>query len=94
MKTTNRRALISVTQLVAAILMFPTFFMWASWLNAVRPAETQLPPGWRAGVMNHGEYYKWVGTVYDNPIGFAICSFALFLEIGFLIYSTVYMQKK
>ena len=77
-------------QIIVAILIFPIGFVWISWLNAKGPTEAHLPTTWKAGVVNHGQYYSWpFGTVADNPIGFSVCSLVLLIGVGFLIYSSL-----
>lgn len=89
MVSLSRRLVFSIAQLAVAFLILPTGFIWISWFCAEIPKNTHLPLGWKAGVINHGQYYEWpLGTVADNPIGFIFCSVLLFGEVIFLIYST------
>ena len=60
--------------LIAAVVFFASFFSLVSFLAAKSPPQAAktgqpLPPGWSAGVMNHGHYYKW-WLIRDNPVLF------------------------
>ena len=79
---------VSIFQLLVAILLLPTGFVCISWLNATGSQDAPLPSGWRAGVMSHGEYYNWpLGTARDHPIMFGACCLLLLAQVMFLIIS-------
>lgn len=51
-----------------------SFLAAKSAADAAKSGEP-LPPGWSAGVMNHGKYYQW-WLIRDRPIAFAACAAA------------------
>jgi hypothetical protein len=59
-----------------AYCCFVGFFWVMNFFVADTPSEAlakwhrALPPGWEAGVMNHGEYFRWY-TVSGHPLAFA-----------------------
>jgi hypothetical protein len=70
------------------------FFAWAPWTTAitVEQASEQYPgqvdPNWRAVTVNHGRPSEWsLGTVAENPAGFAGCSAVLGLGAAGFVYS-------
>ncbi len=79
---------------VACFLMAcVAFFRWAPWTTAitVEQATEKYPglvdPNWRAVTVNHGQPSEWrLGTVAENPSGFAACSAVLGLSIAGFLY--------
>jgi hypothetical protein len=75
------------------LLACPAFMIWATWTTAITVADAterypgQVDPNWRAVADYHGRPREWdLGTVAENPIGFAACSVALGLGVGGSIY--------
>ena len=71
----------------ATIVMFPAFFCVVSFLFAVTPAEAAargdgtMPSDWEAGVLNHGQYYRWY-TISGRPAFFAASLATLLVALG------------
>jgi len=70
------------------------FFAWAPWTTAITVEQAseqypgQIDPNWRAVTVNHGHPSEWsLGTVADNPAGFAACSAVLALGVAGFVYS-------
>jgi hypothetical protein len=70
------------------------FFAWAPWTTAITVEQAgeqypgQIDPNWRAVTVNHGHPSEWsLGTVADNPAGFAGCSAVLGLGVAGFLYS-------
>ncbi len=85
---------LTVVQVVAVILMFPVFFCWAPWESAIPREEAlarfpgQVGADWRAVTVNHGKVHEWkLGTVSQNPAGFALCTLLLVAILGVLFWS-------
>ena len=88
------RILLSSGQLLAALVMFYLFFTWAPWVAARTPEDTMelygisVPEEWRAVVVEHGHVYEWpLGTISQNPWGFAAWTMLLASCLGFLYWS-------
>ena len=85
---------VSFGQILAGLAMFPAFISTVSFLAAVTPdqaalkSEIPIPPGWTAGVMNHGRYYQW-WTISERPILFGV-SLAVVVVSLLFIWSTVF----
>ena len=82
----------------AFIIALPAFFTTVSFTAALTPDEAiergkPLPPGWTAGVMNHGEYYRW-WTIREKPLLFGISLFALVAGVLFLWGAIFWIWKK
>ncbi len=91
---------LSVVQIVVALLMFPVFFCWAPWEAAVPREEAlarfpgQVGAGWQAVTINHGVVREWkLGTVSQNPVGFALCTVLLASLLGALFWSVWYAAR-
>ena len=87
----TRRLRLSLLQILAALAMFPLFFAFVSWLAAESPKDNStVPASWKAGVMNHGQFYQWrFGTISDSPVAFASCTILLAGCLLFLIVSSI-----
>ncbi len=88
----KKRPWLSLGQIVAGLLVFLGFFLTVSFVSAITPHEAALtgdavmPTHWEAGIMNHGEYYRWY-TISNHPILFGI-SLAVFVgSAGFILLS-------
>jgi hypothetical protein len=83
----------SVLQIVAVLVLFPAFFCVISFLVAEPRSELlmrggDIPASWSAGVMNHGEYYRW-WLPSDRPVFFLSSCFALILSLAYLFWSVL-----
>lgn len=78
--------------------MFPTFFIVASFVAAVGPSEAveknskPLPPGWEAGVMNAGQYYRW-WLPEKHSVVFTVAIVVLVILVVFLIVSAIWATR-
>jgi len=93
----KRRPLLSILQLVSAVIMFPAFFSVVSFFVAETPQQAArlghpLPKGMSAGVMNHGKHYPW-WTITQRPWFFAL-SAAVLATALIILYSTMYFDWK
>lgn len=78
--------------LVAFVVAIPSFFSTISFVAAVDPEQAigdgrPLPPGWSAGVMNHGTYYRW-WSIGERPVAFALSVSGLVTSM-LLVWSSV-----
>jgi hypothetical protein len=61
---------------ISMLSVFLGFFWTVNFFVADSPAQAlalygkPLPDGWEAGVMNHGEYFKWY-SISGHPVFFA-----------------------
>ena len=76
------------------LLVCPAFMVFAPWTNVVTVTEAsalypgQVDPNWRAAALYHGRPHEWpLGTIAENPVGFAVCTAVLALGVGGFIYS-------
>jgi hypothetical protein len=76
---------------VAAYSMLVGGFWVMNFFVADTPAEAlakrgvRLPPGWEAGVMNHGSYFEWY-TISGHPFGFTGAVLWLAGSVALLTY--------
>jgi hypothetical protein len=75
------------------LLACPAFMVWAPWTTAVTVTEAseqypgQVDPNWWAAAVYHGRPHEWsLGTVGENPAGFAVCTAVLALGVGGSVY--------
>jgi hypothetical protein len=93
----KKHPMLAMVQIVAAITAFPAFYSTVSFLvtdtseTAMRKGYP-LPKGWTAGVMNHGQYYKW-WTISERPLLFAL-SITLLISALIILFSTAYFYRK
>jgi ATP/ADP translocase len=100
-KTLKKYPLLSLMQIVAAILMFLFFFWTINFLVAVTPEEAAkrgypaFPGGWDAAVMSHGKYYQWY-TINNHLVFFLTCLFGFVSLFFFIIISgyVMYIKRK
>src|SRR5690606_15479764 len=67
--------------LTAFAVAIPSFLSTISFIAAIDPEQARgngqpLPPGWSAGVMSHGSYYRW-WTIGERPVLFGLSVFGL-----------------
>ncbi len=85
----RRRPVIVMVSIAAFIVMFLCFFSAMSFVNALSPEEAlekwnkPLPAGWTAGVMNHGEYYRW-WRICERPVFFSVSLAGLIASVAWL----------
>ena len=96
----NRYIWLSVIQVVAIIVSLVTFFIWAQWVSCLSTSEAaakypdKVTPSWRAVTMQHGNISEWrLGTPGQNPVGFSLCTVALFSSVIYLVGSTYYIKR-
>ena len=85
----RKHPILSCVQALAVVVWMSGFFITNNFIVAVTPAEAvadgkPLPPGWSAGVMNHGEYFRW-WTIRDNPLLFG-AGVAIFPTVVLVMY--------
>ena len=75
------------------LITCPAFMVLAPWTSAITLAEAnerypgQVDPKWRGVADYHGRPNEWnLGTISENPGGFAACSVILALGVGGFIY--------
>lgn len=75
------------------LLACPAFMVVAPWTSAVTVTEAneqypgQVDPNWRAAALYHGRPHEWpLGTIGQNPVGFAACTAVLVLSAGGCVY--------
>src|SRR5262245_60593607 len=75
------------------LIVFPAFMLFATWTFAITIAEAnerypgQVDPNWRGVADLHGRPHEWgLGTIAENPVGFATCSVVLGLALAFSMY--------
>jgi hypothetical protein len=69
---------------VVAVLLFqavPSFYVAMNFLMAETPEQAaargrSMPPGWSAGVWNHGRYMRW-DAISEQPWRFGAACFGL-----------------
>jgi hypothetical protein len=87
-KSLRMRPLLCAAQVLAFIIVLPAFFSTVSFTSALTPEQAitecnkPLPSGWTAGVMNHGNYYRW-WTIPERPILFGA---SLFLSVSGILF--------
>jgi hypothetical protein len=74
-------------------LTCPAFMILAPWTTAITVAEAtqeypgKVDPNWRAAAVYHGRPHEWgLGTISENPVGFAVCAVVLAFGVGGFIY--------
>jgi apolipoprotein N-acyltransferase len=78
-----------LVQLLALLAAFPLFVCTMNFIAAVTPEQAlrehhkPLPPGWTAGVMNHGSYFRW-WTIGESPVVFSLSAIGLVAVVLFL----------
>jgi hypothetical protein len=94
LKSLREHPLLCVTQVLAFLIALPAFFSTMSFTSALTSEQAvaeynkPLPSGWTAGVMNHGDYYRW-WTIQERPILFGASVFfwwqecCLFMALSF-----------
>jgi hypothetical protein len=93
----RKHPVLSAAQVVAFLIALPAFFSTVSFMDAVTPEQARadnlpLPPGWNAGVMNHGSYYHW-WTIQDRPLLFGVSIFCLVTSMMFVFGSIFWLWK-
>jgi hypothetical protein len=92
-ESARKRPILSALQVLAFLIAFPAFFSMMSFIDAVTPEQAKadnlpLPPGWSAGVMNHGSHYRW-WTIQERPV-FFVLSVSFLVTSMLFIYGSVY----
>jgi hypothetical protein len=94
MRLQAKRLWLSVAQVCAALIAMISFFTWAPWLTAMTRDEAlaaydqPVPESWQAVIMGHGTLTRWrLGTIDENPWGFAACTLVLIGCVIFLLFS-------
>jgi hypothetical protein len=99
LKSLLEHPLLCVTQMLALLIALPAFFSTMSFTSALTPEQAvtefnkPLPTGWTAGVMNHGDYYRW-WTIQERPILFGISVFFLVMGMLFIYGSLFWIWKQ
>jgi hypothetical protein len=99
LKSLREHPLLCVAQVLAFLIALPAFFSTMSFTSALTPEQVvaefnkPLPSGWTAGVMNHGDYYRW-WTIQERPILFGISVFFLVVGIIFIWGSLLWIWKQ
>jgi hypothetical protein len=93
----RKHPVLAVFQVVAFLIALPAFFSTMSFVGAVTPEQARadglpLPPGWKAGVMNHGSYYLW-WTIQERPFLFGISVFFLVTGLLFIWGSLFWLWR-
>ncbi|HLX68376.1 MAG TPA: hypothetical protein VKV04_02005 [Verrucomicrobiae bacterium] len=98
LKSFRKHPRLCVAQVFAFLIALPAFFSTVSFSSALTPGQAiaeynkPLPPGWTAGVMNHGGYYRW-WTIQQRPVLFGAS--VIFLAVGMLfIYGSLFWVWK
>jgi len=95
----RKHPLLCATQAFVLLVCVPAFMSTVSFTDAVTPQEAiakysqPLPPGWTAGVMNHGHYYQW-WTIQEQPVLFTFSAFCLVGGVLFLCGSLAWLWWK
>jgi hypothetical protein len=91
---------LNLFQVIAIICAIVAFYFWAPWISALSSEEAaqkypdKIPPAWRAVVVQHGNITEWrLGTPAQNPVGFSLCTVALFSAVIYLVGSTYYIKR-
>jgi hypothetical protein len=91
---------LSVFQVIAIVCVLGTFYIWAPWASSLSADEAaakypgRVAPSWRAVTVQHGNISEWrLGTPSQNPVGFSLCTVALFSAVIYLVGSTYYIRK-
>jgi len=71
------------------LITCPSFMLFTAWTSAITLAEAnqrypgQVDPNWRGVADYHGRPNEWgLGTIAENPVGFAACSVVLCLAFA------------
>lgn len=93
----KRHPAFSIAQLIAAVLVLPALFFTVNFFAADTAAEAArrgnpLPVGWSAGVMSHGQYYRW-WTISERPVFFGLL-IAVLVSALIIFCSTLYVDWK
>jgi hypothetical protein len=95
----RKHRLLCAVQVFVLLICVPAFMSTVSFSDAVGPQEAvtkyrqPLPPGWTAGVMNHGQYYQW-WTIREQPLLFALSASCLVGGVLFLWGSLAWLWRK
>jgi hypothetical protein len=95
----RRHSLLYAAQAIAFLISLPAFVSAVNFIDAETPQQAiarngkPLPPGWTAGVMNHGEYYRW-WTIQERPVLFGLSALSLVAAILFLWSSLAWLWWK
>ena len=75
------------------LLACPAFMVFAPWTTVVTVTEAnekypgRVDPNWRAAALYHGGPHEWpLGTIGENPAGFAACAAVLAFGVGGFVY--------
>lgn len=75
------------------LIVFPAFMLFAAWTSAITIAEAnerypgQVDTNWRGVADYHGRPHEWgLGTIAENPVGFASCSVVLGIAFAVSMY--------
>ena len=75
------------------LLLCPSFMIFTPWTTAITLAEAnqrypgQVDPNWRGVSDYHGRPHEWnLGTIKENPLGFATCCGILAISAGGFAY--------
>jgi hypothetical protein len=99
LKSLREHPLLCVAQVLAFLIDLPAFFSTMSFTSALTPEQAvtefnkPLPSGWTAGVMNHGDYYRW-WTIQEKPILFGASVFFLAAGIVFIWGSLLWIWRQ
>lgn len=90
--------LLAMFQIAASLAAFPAFFCVVYFLAAISPEQAAksgrpLPPGWGAGVMNHGKYSHW-WLIADRPVLFSFALVSLACCLTFLWWSVLSRRQR
>jgi hypothetical protein len=95
----RKHRLLYAGEVLAFLICLPAFFSTLSFNDALTPQQAiaryskPLPPGWSAGVMNHGAYYQW-WTIQERPVLFGLSALCLVAGILFLWTSLAWLWWK
>ena len=71
------------------LITCPSFMLFMGWTSAITLVEAnerypgQVDPNWRGVADYHGRPNEWgLGTIAENPVGFAACSVVLCLAFA------------
>jgi hypothetical protein len=99
LKSLRKRPLLCLAQLLSFLMACPSFFSTISFTSAITPEQAiaegnkRLPIGWTAGVMNHGNCYRW-WTIQERPILFGTSVFVLAIAMLFIWGSLIWIQRQ
>jgi len=97
-RSLSRHTWFYIGLLATVIVAYAAFFSIMSFYGALRPSEAierwgkPLPEGWSAGVMNHGEYYRW-WTIRDRPLLFTLSWVGLTCAGACLLFALIRLMS-